>query len=233
MLPDIKLRLRRATAARISTRTALSRTASAATAATTRTATLACTRSTRSTRGARCDAGLTYANRLRVVGTVEVRLILFLALAVFIVEILIVVVEFVVGAFCGNRRGNCGRNGTPSSAVTSAAVTSATVASAAFTSAAITSAAFGRNRRQAQLLTLLAQNSLARELDAVAFNGENLDQDLIAFAKLVLDLLDAVLCDFGDVEQTVGAGEDFDKCAELCQANNLAKVRLADLQGLP
>src|SRR5581483_3109843 len=97
--------------------------------------------------------------------------------------------------------------------------------------AAFTSAAAGafRNLRQAQLGALLAKHCLAGELDAVAFNGEDLDEDLIALAEFVLDILDAVLGDLGDVEQAVGAGEDLDEGAELGQADHLAEVGLADL----
>jgi len=57
------------------------------------------------------------------------------------------------------------------------------------------------------LLALLAEKSLARQLDAVAFNAENLDQDLITFAKLVLDVLHAMLGDLAHVEQAVVPGK--------------------------
>src|SRR5665213_2982448 len=38
-----------------------------------------------------------------------------------------------------------------------------------------------------------------------------------------------MLCDLGDVEQAVGAGEDLDECAELSQTNHLAEISFADL----
>ena len=86
-----------------------------------------------------------------------------------------------------------------------------------------------RNLRQAELGALLAQHSLAGELDAVALDGEHLDEDLIALAEFVLDFLDAMLGDLGDVQQAVGAGEDLDEGAELSETHDLAEVGLADL----
>ena len=81
-------------------------------------------------------------------------------------------------------------------------------------------------RWEAKLLALLAENRLAGELDAVALDGEHLDQDLIALAELVLDFLDAMLCDLGDVEEPVGAWEDLDERAELGESHDLAEVGL-------
>src|SRR5581483_9930929 len=57
----------------------------------------------------------------------------------------------------------------------------------------------------AHLGALLAQNCLAGELNAIAFQGQNFDQDLIAFLQLILHFLDAMFCDFADVQQAVGA----------------------------
>jgi hypothetical protein len=82
---------------------------------------------------------------------------------------------------------------------------------------------------KSHLLTLLAEKSLAGKLDAVALDAQNLDEDLIAFAKFVFDVFDAMLGDFADVEQAVGAGEDLDEGSELGETNHLAKVGLADL----
>ncbi len=45
-----------------------------------------------------------------------------------------------------------------------------------------------------------------------------------------LTSFDAVLGDLGDVEETVGAGEDLDEGAELGEADDLAEVGLADLR---
>src|SRR6202158_701316 len=79
-----------------------------------------------------------------------------------------------------------------------------------------------------QLLALLAQDSFAAQLDFVAFERQNLDHDLIAFLQLVAHVLDAVLRNLADVQQTVGAGENLDERAEFHQPNHLAQVRLAD-----
>ena len=72
------------------------------------------------------------------------------------------------------------------------------------------------------------EQCLARQLDAVAFDAEDLDQNLVAFTELVLYVLHAVLGDLADVQQSVGAGEDLDEGAELGEANNLAEIGLAD-----
>jgi len=63
---------------------------------------------------------------------------------------------------------------------------------------------------------LLAQDCLARELDAIAFDGQNLHQDLIAFVQLVAHVLDAVLGNLADVQQAIGSREDFDECSKIC-----------------
>src|ERR1035441_7628147 len=89
---------------------------------------------------------------------------------------------------------------------------------------------FNRRRsRLAQFGVLLADERLAAEFDAIAFNGQNLDHDLIALAQFVLHFLHAMLGDLGDVQQAVGAGEELDKRAEFSQANHLAQINLADL----
>src|ERR1022692_2214362 len=81
--------------------------------------------------------------------------------------------------------------------------------------------------RLRQLLALLAQNSLAAELDLVAFERQNLDQNLVAFLQLVAHFAHAVLGDLADVQQAVGAGEDLDESAEIHQPHDLAQVGLA------
>src|ERR1017187_6206768 len=58
--------------------------------------------------------------------------------------------------------------------------------------------------RLRKLLALLAQNSLAAELDLVAFERQNLDQNLVAFLQLVAHFAHAVLGDLADVQQAVG-----------------------------
>ncbi len=71
---------------------------------------------------------------------------------------------------------------------------------------------------------------LAAELDAIAFDGKNLNHHLIAFAQFVLHFLDAMLSDLGDVQQPVGAGEKLDECAELGETNDFAEIDLADFR---
>src|SRR6185295_17652366 len=78
-----------------------------------------------------------------------------------------------------------------------------------------------------EFLALLFEDRPAAELNFVAFQRQNLYQDLIAFVQLVAYLLYAALRDFGDVQQAVGAGEDLDECAEIDDADNLAQVSLA------
>ena len=75
---------------------------------------------------------------------------------------------------------------------------------------------------------LLAQDGFAAQADLVAFDVDHLYQHLIAFLQLVVDVLDAVLGDFADVQQAVGAGEDFDERAEFLNANHLAPVNPSD-----
>jgi hypothetical protein len=75
---------------------------------------------------------------------------------------------------------------------------------------------------QTKLGALLLQESFAGELDAVAFDPENLHKNLIALAQLVLNFLDAVLGDFADVKQAIRTGEELDEGTELSQANHLA-----------
>src|ERR1700723_1993447 len=76
--------------------------------------------------------------------------------------------------------------------------------------------------RQAQLRALFPQNRLPRKLDAVAFNRQDLHQNLVALAQLIFDLLHAMLCDLGDVQQTIGPREYLDKCAELSEPHDFA-----------
>ena len=72
--------------------------------------------------------------------------------------------------------------------------------------------------RKSELLALLFQQRLARKLDAIALDAQNLDQYLIAFAQFVLHVFHAMLGNLTDVQQSVGAGKDLDKCTELGQA---------------
>ena len=78
-------------------------------------------------------------------------------------------------------------------------------------------AAFGSTSGRPIFARCSRSTALAGKLDPIAFDGQNLDQNLITLAQLVLHFLHAMLRDFRDVQQTVGTREDFDKGAELCQ----------------
>ena len=58
-----------------------------------------------------------------------------------------------------------------------------------------------------QLLALLPEHRAPAEFDFIAFERQNLDQDLVAFLELVADVLDPVLGDLANVQETVGAGK--------------------------
>src|SRR5689334_655717 len=73
-----------------------------------------------------------------------------------------------------------------------------------------------------ELLAFFFEDRLAAELDLVAFERQNLHQDLVALVQLVAHLLDAALRDFGDMQQPVRAGEDFDERAEIDDPHHLA-----------
>jgi hypothetical protein len=57
-----------------------------------------------------------------------------------------------------------------------------------------------RGQFAAHLRTLLLQNRLAREPDAIAFHRQDLDQNLIAFVEFVAHVANAMLGDFADME---------------------------------
>src|SRR5947209_5829858 len=60
----------------------------------------------------------------------------------------------------------------------------------------------------AHLGALLFQNGLAREANAIAFNGQHFDQHLIAFFQYIAYVCNAVLGNFADVQQTISAGKN-------------------------
>jgi hypothetical protein len=53
---------------------------------------------------------------------------------------------------------------------------------------------------KSELFALLFQQSFARKLDAIAFDSQNLDQYLIAFAQFVLHVFHAMLGNLTDVQ---------------------------------
>src|SRR5207247_6625789 len=83
--------------------------------------------------------------------------------------------------------------------------------------------------RLARFDPLVAQHRLATQPDAVAVDFDHLHQDLLAFLDLVLDLLDAVLGDLGDVQQPLQAGKDLHEGSEVGDARDLPEIGLARL----
>ena len=71
------------------------------------------------------------------------------------------------------------------------------------------SACFGRRRSTTHFRALLFQNCLAGQLDAVAFDGQNFHQHLVAFFQFIANILDSVFGDFADVQQPVQARAEF------------------------
>ena len=51
-----------------------------------------------------------------------------------------------------------------------------------------------------ELLALFFEQSLARKLDAITLDAQDLDQDLIPFAQFVLHVFHAMLGNFTDVQ---------------------------------
>src|ERR1051326_3653292 len=82
-----------------------------------------------------------------------------------------------------------------------------------------------------QLLALLFEDGAAAQLDLVALEGKNLDQDLVAFLQFVANIANAVFGYFADVEETVSARKDLDKGAEIHEADDLTQVGLAHFGG--
>jgi hypothetical protein len=84
--------------------------------------------------------------------------------------------------------------------------------------------AVGRSRAIAatHFCALLFKDCFAREPDAVALNRQHFHQNLIAFFQLVANIGNAMLGDFADVQQSVGAGDDFDERAEIGKARHLS-----------
>src|SRR5229473_7757381 len=73
-----------------------------------------------------------------------------------------------------------------------------------------------------------ADERFAGETDLVALDGENFHENLVAELQLIANVADAMFGDFADVQEAVGAGEKLDEGAELREANDFAKIGLAD-----
>src|SRR5262252_2452016 len=60
-------------------------------------------------------------------------------------------------------------------------------------------AAFFRSLAAAHLGALLLEDGLPRQLNAVAFDGQHLDQDLVAFFQFIANIIYAMLGNLADV----------------------------------
>ena len=77
---------------------------------------------------------------------------------------------------------------------------------------------------------LFVGHGLHRKLDAAAVIGlENLDADNLAFLDVVLDLVDALLGDLRDMQQTILARQNLNNGTEIKNLENGTFVDLADL----
>src|SRR5260221_2345870 len=86
--------------------------------------------------------------------------------------------------------------------------------------------AFWRRRSPAHLGSLLFQNCLPRQLDAVAFDGQNFHQYLVAFFQFIANVFDSVFGDFTDVQQSIQARQNFDERAKIRPAADLDEIGL-------
>jgi hypothetical protein len=76
---------------------------------------------------------------------------------------------------------------------------------------------------------LLCKDRLAGKLDLIAFFSDALHHDLLTFLELVTNVLDASIRDLRDVQQTIEAREDLDKCAKVDDTRNRSEIRFTDL----
>src|SRR6516162_6380643 len=89
----------------------------------------------------------------------------------------------------------------------------------------------GHRLAAAHLGALLFEDGLARQLDAIAFDGQHLHQDLVAFFQFVANIVDAMLSNFADVQQTVRSGQNLDEGPEIRQPGHFAEVSLPYFSG--
>src|SRR5206468_3439669 len=73
---------------------------------------------------------------------------------------------------------------------------------------------------------LAAQSNFSGRIDV-----DHFDQELFSFLQLVPHVLHAMVRDFRDVQQAVGARHDLDKGAEVGDALDLAQVHLVQFGG--
>src|SRR5437868_4677370 len=80
------------------------------------------------------------------------------------------------------------------------------------------------------LRALLLEYCFTRKPDAVAFYRQHLYQHLVAFFQFVANILDPVLGDFTDVQQSIGPRQNLNKRSEIRQARYRPQVRLPNLR---
>ena len=113
-----------------------------------------------------------------------------------------------------------------------AASSSAASSIAATTAAAIAPTAFGfLGHHLGDILPgeLRLGDALAEIDPAHVIDFDHLHRDGVSNADLILDLVDSMIGQFGDVNEPLLGGEDFDEGAEGHEANHLAGVDLPDL----
>lgn len=82
----------------------------------------------------------------------------------------------------------------------------------------------------AELSLAILHRGFARQLDAaLVVHADALDPDFVAVLDDVLGLLDAEVGQLADVHQAVLARQHLDETAEVLDGNNLAPVKLANL----
>src|SRR5262249_31182613 len=114
-------------------------------------------------------------------------------------------------------------------AIAAATTTIAATVTAVFAAVFALLAAAGTLADRVGLAEFL-ERGLAGELDAaLVVDQEDLDLDLVAHLDDVIDALDVLVGELGDVAEAVGFGGDLDERAEILEADDLAGVDLADL----
>jgi hypothetical protein len=78
---------------------------------------------------------------------------------------------------------------------------------------------------------LFLQDGFARQLNAIAIDGQYLHQHLVAFLQLIANVVDTMLSDFADVQQPISAWQNLDERAKIGQPRNFAEIGFAYLSG--
>jgi hypothetical protein len=115
-------------------------------------------------------------------------------------------------------------------AVTAATATRATIATiAAVTARTAVTARFARRASVFELFAGFLVHDAHRQANLAArIDLEDLDLDFLAFGQDVSDLLDALVGDFADVDETVLAAHEIHERTEIDEVDDLAVVDLAD-----